>query len=73
MHRPAQHYRPSCFVRDPALVTARSPFFFDQGRGCGNAVTPEVWRKTVDHTPGCLMCERAFRAAQLYGEASCSS
>lgn len=59
------HYgRPSCWTA--AKTTPLAPGFHDNGRSCGVAMTPDVWRATLEHTPGCSLCRRASRALTLY-------
>jgi hypothetical protein len=62
MHIPPASYRPACWTDD---ATPRAPTFHDHGRACGAAMTPAVWQVTLEHTPGCSLCQRASRALAL--------
>ncbi len=62
MHVPA--FRPACFTTGPA--TPRTPWAHDQGRGCGNATTPEDYTRLLRDTPGCDGCARAWHALDIH-------
>lgn len=42
----------------------RNPFF-DSGRSCANARTPELWTATLRLTPLCRGCSRARRGLEI--------
>lgn len=48
----------------------RNPFW-DQGRACGTAATPQQWADALRHTPTCWGCARARRALALRACAQC--
>lgn len=60
--------RPACYREDPD-PSPRAPGFWDDGRSCGTASTPELWLVSLAHTPACYGCTRALRALYLHSNA----
>jgi hypothetical protein len=60
--------RPACYCEDPD-PSPRSPGFWDDGRSCGTALTPELWLVSLAHTPACYGCTRSLRALYLHARA----
>jgi len=67
---PTPPTRPGCWT-DAEPVTARAPGFWDDGRACGCASSPQVWALALRHTPTCLGCARARRGLALSAGAAC--
>ena len=76
MHQPAA--RPACWTDwtptergqvvegwASGVKPGRRNPFWDRGRACGCAATPDLWRDTLRHTPGCVGCSRAIRGLQV--------
>lgn len=59
--------RPACYTTGEP--TPRAAWSHDQGRGCGNAADPDVWRRNMITTPGCDGCSRAEYALKQFMEA----
>lgn len=60
--------RPACYCED-LDPSARAPGFWDDGRSCGTALTPELWLVSLAHTPACYGCTRSLRALYLHSRA----
>jgi hypothetical protein len=58
-------HRPACFTSSWP-VSARAPGFWDDGRACGNSLSPKLWDIALHHTPGCLGCTRALRGLLIW-------
>lgn len=67
---PTPPNRPGCWTsKEP--VSARAPGFWDDGRACGTAATPQTWAIALRHTPSCFGCARARRALALRAGVEC--
>lgn len=68
MHLPTKS-PPACYTTEWP-VSVRAPAFWDGGRSCGQALTPDTWATCLEHTPLCKGCTRALRGLVLWTDAA---
>lgn len=57
--------QPDCYCESPRQVSERTPWAFDRGRCCVQALDPHEWAHHLELTPGCRGCARAVRATLI--------